>query len=299
MSDHLFSLISIGSLAGWLGCALVAARLLALLRAGLGASSPDAPGGMQAVTSLTRLHTITLAALPLVCFLFIPPGSLPPFVDIYWGGPVCLALLWLGVCLQYVCFRDKSFYLRLLACATLLSASWLVLGWKAAAIGLPGGPFNLGSYAAEPVWRWFMPGYGLAATGIEAGESSFAMPVFMLGCSGLALMLAGILKAMSLSGNTVHPVIGQEARKGCYLPVAINELVMLAITAVLFIPLGFARGLGASPLLVFIFDYFGFWTVVFLLFFVVRIFGTARRPVRAATVAALLWLVGAAMFIFA
>lgn len=106
----------------------------------------------------------------IAAFLFIPPGSLPPFCNASRGGVAFLFLVGLSVVVN----RRRGIMIPFLA--VLLAASTFF--WHARQRGLPGSFTNLGTLAAMPVWSVAFPtalsGFALLALGTAFAAASFA-----------------------------------------------------------------------------------------------------------------------------
>lgn len=80
----------------------------------------------------------------LAMLFMIPPGSLPPFLNIPWNGALLAGCLLVAACLS----RRKAAVLAGLSMAVICCAFF----WYARQRGMPGSPANMGTFAAMPVW---------------------------------------------------------------------------------------------------------------------------------------------------
>ncbi len=101
-------------------------------------SFPQTPPGPYA--SQTGAVCVALAA-----FYLLPPGSVPPFVNISWGGILFYACLILTAILTRQTRVTMPCLAILVAC--------VAFSYYARHLGMPGSPFNLGTFAAMPVWE--------------------------------------------------------------------------------------------------------------------------------------------------
>ena len=133
--------------------------------------------------------------LPGGAFFFLPPGSLPPFFDVPFGGVAVVSGLLAGA----FCLRQKRAHM---ACGV-IGAVAFVFFLYARHRGMPGSFANLGAFVAMPVWGIAslpeMCGFILLAAGFfaacassvpdEKGCLSFAATVWTLAASALFVTL--------------------------------------------------------------------------------------------------------------
>ena len=85
-----------------------------------------------------------IACAALAAFYLLPPGSLPPFVNISWGGVL------LYVCLAFAVLLSRQDYV--IPCLALLVVC-AAFSWYAWHQGMPGSPLNMGTFIAVSVWE--------------------------------------------------------------------------------------------------------------------------------------------------
>lgn len=91
-----------------------------------------------------QVRGISAVCLAAGAFFFVPPGSLPPFCNIAWGGIVFGGCLGLSALLDKDCANAAP--LALAGCAA------LVFFWYARQRGMPGSAVNLGTFTGMPIW---------------------------------------------------------------------------------------------------------------------------------------------------
>lgn len=148
----------------------LAYALLVLLAAGVhrnlilkGAGGMGRPGVREAGSGMAAL----------AAFFFVPPGSLPPFCDIAWGGGIFILLF--ACSLALTARRGQGLLLLSMILAAVACAG------NAYYRGIPGSWANLGTFVAMPVWSVTsvggMAGFTLLATGLAlAGGIFIAAP---------------------------------------------------------------------------------------------------------------------------
>jgi len=169
-------LASLFSLAAYLAVVLLAACCLPAV-AGV-------PVDNGAMISKSQLRSAAAACAFLSGFMFIPPGSLSPFVNTPWGGAAMLVCLFIGsaLCGRFMIFPVSIF------CVV-----FAVLAWYAWQRGIPGSVGNLGTFVAMPVWHIATGadtvGFLFLATGVLLAAGRFAPP---LGSGHFAHSLASL-----------------------------------------------------------------------------------------------------------
>ena len=145
MLGHGVTLLSPAALAAHLACAMLAARLV------------RSRATLRQPSASSRTAVISGAAA-LASFSAMPPGSLRPFFNGYLSGAGGILLIWISVLLS-LRQRPPSLYRERICAATLLSLTGVALAAYAWQRGIPGSPFNFGTYVAMPLWGisdWLM-----------------------------------------------------------------------------------------------------------------------------------------------
>ncbi|SBV93455.1 membrane hypothetical protein [uncultured delta proteobacterium] len=105
---------------------------------------PPFVGKNDSGRAMRPVRDIGVACLAAGAFFFVPPGSLPPFLNYPWGGLVFLGCLALSALLA----RERASAVPLL----LAGCVALVFFWYARQRGMPGSAANLGTFTGMPVW---------------------------------------------------------------------------------------------------------------------------------------------------
>lgn len=208
------------------------------------ARAAGAMPGAKASRHGSRAVSWCACALLFTVFLFLPPGSLPPFCDTPWGGVafiLCFALA------QASLFRMAAFGSFMVLCLTHVALSWFV--WQR---GVPGSANSLGTFAAMPVW--------------SIGDMS--------DMAAFAFLAVGLF----LASGVPAPVRGSQARAGRpSLAERLSALAASAIFVVYFLPLNVAPLVSWSAPFAAGADFVFFWLKVFIVLFCRRIFGFYSR----------------------
>ncbi|MDR2724476.1 MAG: hypothetical protein LBC90_00090 [Candidatus Adiutrix sp.] len=139
---------------------------------------------------------------PLAGFLFLPNGSLPPFLDFTWSGPAYWLGLALGLLGRTARDRDPETWLQLLV----LVLAWLFLCFYALKRGLPGDLPGLSVFAATPLLTQAGPkaGPGLVclflALGPLAARRDADSPAPLLTRFSISAFLISVFFPFGLSG---------------------------------------------------------------------------------------------------
>lgn len=238
----------------------LAYALFCLLLARLTTLTPYGPSGTDPQTGSGRaaLFPGVAPAFALigggVSFLFIPPGSLPPF----WNSDLGL-LLWLLLFLacQLAFIRPgnaaaaRGTLPALLVRPVLLALAWGIAAWYARKNGMPGGLGNPGTYAALPLWSF---GGWRGTLGV------------------LSLVLA------------VAPLLAPPWRAGEELFQRVWRLSMAALLTAFFLPWNISGAFALPIPHAFAVDFFFFWVKTMLVTFLAPVCALFLRaiPLRAA-----------------
>ena len=211
----------------------------------------------------------------LVVFLYIPLGSLPAILGS--EGDLILVLYMLGFCgvsmalggfasgnpIANVGAQREMILMMSYELPLAIVAS--TLAWTAYRYGMPGEPWSLETFAANPVWH-------------VVGKSG------TLGLLCLLLALVLVVPGETGKGLMDIPEAKTEILEGLIIEYSGSNLVMfkitfalrsLAISAIitaLFIPWSFASLLGISGCVLFALDFLWFWVKVFVVQIIVVTF---------------------------
>lgn len=143
-------------------------------------------GGEKKFRSSLRIRIS--AVFMLAAFSFLPPGSLPPFVDM----PLGALLFFCFFACSLLLLGDKKLWLPYVFFCATFGVFACFFYYR----GVPGSVFNFGTFVAMPFWQFVTPVEGVGGVLLAAIAILFLRPIIR---SGKSHGVCGILIGMGAS----------------------------------------------------------------------------------------------------